>query len=64
MLTSSRDIIKRLERDGWVHDRTNGDHWVYKKVGVRDHVVVTHPRKDMSIGVVRKIYKAAGWSLR
>jgi predicted RNA binding protein YcfA (HicA-like mRNA interferase family) len=61
MLTNSRDIIKRLERDGWVHDRTKGDHHVYKKIGVRDHISITHPRKDVSVGLVIKIYKVAGW---
>jgi predicted RNA binding protein YcfA (HicA-like mRNA interferase family) len=61
MLTNSRDIIKRLERDGWVHHRTKGDHHVYKKAGIRDHISLTHPRKDVSIGLAIKIYKVAGW---
>jgi predicted RNA binding protein YcfA (HicA-like mRNA interferase family) len=64
MLTNSRDIIKRLEKDGWVHFRTSGDHHIYKKQGVDDHISITHPRKDCSPGLVRKIYKTAGWPLR
>ena len=30
MLTNSRDIIRRLEREGWTLDRVTGSHHVFK----------------------------------
>lgn len=64
MLTSSRKIVERLENDGWVHVRTKGDHHIYKKQEVAEIISITHPRKDVSPGLVRKIYKIAGWPIR
>lgn len=58
---NSRKLIKLLEKDGWVHQRTNGDHHTYKKKGVRHPIVIVHPKKDLPIGLVRRIYKDAGW---
>ncbi|MXX88995.1 MAG: addiction module toxin, HicA family [Boseongicola sp. SB0677_bin_26] len=59
---NSRKIIKRLKRDGWVLLRTNGSHHVFGK-GAR-RVSITHPRKDLPIGMVLEIEEAAGWKGR
>lgn len=32
MLTNSRDIKRRLKKDGWVLDRITGSHHVFKSV--------------------------------
>jgi predicted RNA binding protein YcfA (HicA-like mRNA interferase family) len=61
MLTKSRDIIRRLERDGWQLERISGSHHVYKKPGETKSIVVPHPKKDFSPGIVLKFYKQAGW---
>jgi predicted RNA binding protein YcfA (HicA-like mRNA interferase family) len=58
---NSRKLLKMLEKDGWVHKRTNGDHHTFRKKGVKHPVVLVHPKKDLPIGLVRKIYKDAGW---
>jgi predicted RNA binding protein YcfA (HicA-like mRNA interferase family) len=63
MLTNSRDIIRRLERDGWALVRVTGSHHVFKNPVSGETLVVPHPRKDLGKGLVRAIYKGAGWQL-
>ena len=61
MLTSSRDIIRRLEREGWILVRVTGSHHVFKSPTSGETLVVPHPKKDLGKGLVRAIYKGAGW---
>jgi len=61
MLTDSRDIIRRLEREGWACARISGSHHVFKKPGIRDNISVPHPKKALGAGLVLKIYRQAGW---
>jgi predicted RNA binding protein YcfA (HicA-like mRNA interferase family) len=61
MERNSRKLIKMLEQDGWVQDRVNGDHYTFKHPNRVEIITVTHPRKDLPIGLVRRIYKLAGW---
>lgn len=61
MLTNSRDIIRRLEREGWTLVRVTGSHHVFKNAVSGETLVVPHPKKDLGKGLVRAIYKGAGW---
>jgi predicted RNA binding protein YcfA (HicA-like mRNA interferase family) len=61
MLTNSRDIIRRLERERWTLARVTGSHHVFKSAVSDRTVVVPHPKKDLGKGLVRAIYKGAGW---
>ncbi|WP_426436169.1 type II toxin-antitoxin system HicA family toxin [Bradyrhizobium genosp. P] len=61
MLTGSRDIIRRLEREGWTLVRVSGSHHVFKKPSSGETLVVPHPKKDLGKGLVRAIYEGAGW---
>jgi len=61
MLTNSRDIKRRLEREGWVLERITGSHHVFKHPLSRETVVLPHPKKDLGCGLVRAIYRLAGW---
>jgi predicted RNA binding protein YcfA (HicA-like mRNA interferase family) len=61
MLTNSRDIIRRLEREGWRLVRITGSHHHFAKDGC-NLVTVPHPKRDMPTGTVRNIYKQAGWA--
>jgi len=61
MLTNSRDIKRRLEREGWILERVTGSHHVFKHPQTRATVVLPHPKKDLGRGLVRNIYKQAGW---
>jgi predicted RNA binding protein YcfA (HicA-like mRNA interferase family) len=47
MLTNSRDIVRRLEREGWTLVRVTGSHHVFKSSVSDETVVVPHPKKDL-----------------
>jgi predicted RNA binding protein YcfA (HicA-like mRNA interferase family) len=57
----SREIIRRLEKEGWVKVHQIGSHAKYKHLQIPGSVTVPHPRKDIPIGTVRAIYRQAGW---
>ncbi len=60
-----RDIIKRLNEDGWYLDRQAGSHRVLKHPTGKGVVVVAgHPGKDLPMGTVKHIYEQAGWEDR
>jgi predicted RNA binding protein YcfA (HicA-like mRNA interferase family) len=61
MLTNSRDIIRRLEREGWTLVRVTGSHHVFKSAVTDRTVVIPHPKKDLGKRLVHAIYKGAGW---
>jgi len=63
MLTSSRDIKRRLEKEGWVLERVAGSHHVFKHPLSTRTVVLPHPKKDLGAGLVRAIYKQVNWKL-
>ena len=59
---SSREIIARLLREGWVLHRTRGSHWIFKHVDRPEAlVVVPHPKKDIPRGTLGDIMRSAGW---
>lgn len=58
---SSRDIIKMLQKDGWVHVATSGDHYQFKHPTKPGKVTVQHPVKDLYGRVLDSIFKQAGW---
>ena len=55
MLTNSRDIKTRLERDGWMLKRVRGSPHVFKHPQTHETIVLPHPKKDLGTGLVRKI---------
>jgi predicted RNA binding protein YcfA (HicA-like mRNA interferase family) len=59
-----RDIIRRLEDEGWVQVRQKGSHRVFKKKGVPELIVLPDHGmgREPSIGVMRDIEKKAGWA--
>lgn len=59
MLTNSRDIIRRLEAEGWLLVSTKGSHHKFRKHG--QSLIVPHPKKDLPLGTARSIAKVAGW---
>ena len=59
METNSRKIIRKLEKDGFEFVSARGSNLKFRK-GERT-VIVPHPKKDLPLGTVRAIYKAAGW---
>lgn len=61
MERNSRKLLRMLERDGWVIERTKGDHVTLKHPERDDLITLTHPRKDLPVGQVRSLYRIAGW---
>lgn len=59
---NSRDVIRRLIRDGWRLVRTKGSHRQYKHPTRPGLVTVPHPKHDLPQGTLRNIFKQAGWS--
>jgi predicted RNA binding protein YcfA (HicA-like mRNA interferase family) len=58
-----RDLIRRLERDGWVLVRTRGSHRQYKHPDRPGLVTVPgHLSDDLSFGTVRSVFKQMGWT--
>ncbi len=61
---NSRDIIKKLKKDGWYLHHTKGDHQQFKHKEKLGKVTVAHPNKAIPIGTLRNIFRQAGWSWR
>ncbi len=61
MLTNSRDIKGRLEREGWILVRIKGSHHIFRNPASGVIIPLPHPKKDLGLGLVRKIYQAAKW---
>ncbi|HYC05729.1 MAG TPA: type II toxin-antitoxin system HicA family toxin [Azospirillaceae bacterium] len=57
---NSADLIRELEREGWVLKRVRGSHHVFRHPSKPGIVVVPHPRKDLKTGLLRDIRKQAG----
>lgn len=55
----SKDVIKILEKDGWVHVRTKGSHHHFKHPTKKGVVTVPHPQKEIAIGTLKNIMKVA-----
>ena len=56
----SGDLIKQLERAGWVQVAVRGSHHQFKHPDIPGRVTVPHPKKDLPIGTVKAILKQAG----
>jgi predicted RNA binding protein YcfA (HicA-like mRNA interferase family) len=61
---NSRDIIRAIEKAGWQHVATSGDHWQFKHPTRPGRVTVPHPKRDLPIGTLRSIEKQSGLKLR
>jgi predicted RNA binding protein YcfA (HicA-like mRNA interferase family) len=53
----SRDVIRAIEKAGWVHVATKGDHWQFKHPTFSGRVTVPHPNRELPIGTVRSSEK-------
>lgn len=58
---SSKEIIKRLKKEGWRLYHTKGSHHQFKHETSGMKVTVPHPTKDIPIGTLRSIFKQVGW---
>jgi predicted RNA binding protein YcfA (HicA-like mRNA interferase family) len=56
----SREMIKRIESDGWVLVEVRGSHRQYKHPVKKGRVTVPHPKDDVPMGTIPSILKQAG----
>jgi predicted RNA binding protein YcfA (HicA-like mRNA interferase family) len=59
----SRDVIKRLEADGWREVARKGSHAQFKHPIKAGRVTVPDPKRDIAIGTLRSIEKQSGLKL-
>ena len=57
---SSREIIKKLEEDGWRLVNISGSHHQYKHPTKRGRVTVKHPDKDIPLRTLKSIERQSG----
>ena len=58
---SGRRFCKLLEKRGWILRRINGSHFVYKKEGVEELLVVpVHKNNDLKTGLLKSLLKLSG----
>jgi predicted RNA binding protein YcfA (HicA-like mRNA interferase family) len=63
-IKNSREIIRRLKKDGWQLHHIKGDHHQFKHPEISGKVTVPHPKKDFPIKTLKSIYQQAGWTWR
>ncbi len=56
---NSKHLIALLEKNGWVLRASKGSHHVFVHPNKAGHISVPHPKKDLGIGLVKKILKQA-----
>lgn len=61
---NSRQVIRKIEADGWFWVRTTGDHHHFRHPTKTGLVTVVHPVKDLKIGTLKSIEKQSGLKLR
>jgi len=61
-----REVLKRLNDEGWEQVRMSGDHRQFKHPDMPERrvTVAGHPRDDIDIGTLKSIYEQTGWEDR
>lgn len=59
-IMNSTDIVKLLERAGWILRGVRGSHHIYTHPDKSGHISVPHPKKDLGTGLAHKLLKQAG----
>jgi predicted RNA binding protein YcfA (HicA-like mRNA interferase family) len=57
---NSAELIRKFEAAGWELRNVKGSHHIYVDPATGAHVSISHPKKDLGTGLVRKILKQAG----
>ncbi|KAA0245039.1 MAG: addiction module toxin, HicA family [Candidatus Brocadia sp. AMX2] len=57
-----QQVIKLIERKGFILDRTKGSHHIYYHPENKRRVVIPFHKKDLPIGTLHEILKQAGIS--
>lgn len=57
---NSRELIRRIEADGWYQVRVNGSHHHFRHPVKPGLVTIPHPKKDLLAKTAASILKQAG----
>ena len=57
---NSAELIRKLEKAGWVLRGMKGSHHIYTHPQRGGHLSVPHPKKDLGAGLIHKLMKQAG----
>lgn len=61
MVKKVKAVITALEKDGWVHLRTRGDHRVFYKTGAKRSIPVPGGlNDDLALGTLKSILRQSG----
>jgi len=58
---NSKQLIKKLESEGWFLRRVKGSHHHFKHPTKAGLVTVKHPDSDIPTGTLHSIERQAGW---
>lgn len=61
---TSREIIKKIEADGWYKADQTGSHIHFRHPVKPGKATVPHPKHEMTTGTIRSIEKQTGVKLR
>ncbi|MBI4611022.1 MAG: type II toxin-antitoxin system HicA family toxin [Candidatus Rokubacteria bacterium] len=59
---SAHEVIRLLERNGFLLERQGGSHAIYRHPDGRRATVPVHGKRDLGRGLLRRILKDAGLS--
>lgn len=60
----SREVIKKIEEDGWREVRQSGSHKQFRHPTKPGTVTVGHPDSHLAVGTLKSIEKQSGVKLR
>ncbi len=56
---NSKQLIKQLEKDGWMLRSVKGSHHIFVHPTKPGHISVPHPKYELGKGLVHKLLKQA-----
>jgi predicted RNA binding protein YcfA (HicA-like mRNA interferase family) len=59
----SREVIRRIEADGWFEVRQSGSHKQFRHRTRPGTVTVPHPKAELAIGTLKSIERQSGVKL-
>lgn len=62
-ILKAKELIKIVEKLGFVNTRNKGSHFFFKHRNGRTTVIPVHPGKTMGLGLMRSILKDIGMSV-
>jgi predicted RNA binding protein YcfA (HicA-like mRNA interferase family) len=57
---TGKELVRLMEKNGWVVDRINGSHHIMEKAGFREVSIPVHGNRDIQDHFAKKLLKQAG----